>query len=294
VATSALFASAAVAKNFGSIKVATDNGEKTVYVVGTWGNVRVHDNGFTMDGGARVYLAEKATDNFDDPNMFWEVPLIGNHFSYDMDISRVDCHLNAAAYFVNMPAHNSSHQPDKGKGGDWYCDANDGNNFWCPEYDTFEGNKYTMATTLHTCQYQAPNFYPSCDRGGCQTNAYNAVPNGYCPRDDCKINTNKPFTISHAAISPDGQIMTGTNNWFKQGNNEMSFNACNNGDYQKNMGYSLHGTVFVASLWGGNGINMDWLDGMTHCWSNADLNNASVTFSNFQLKKNTAVEATLN
>ena len=35
--------------------------------------------------------------------------------------------------------------------GDWYCDANFGNNIWCPEYDTFEGNKHTLAGTLHTC-----------------------------------------------------------------------------------------------------------------------------------------------
>ena len=35
--------------------------------------------------------------------------------------------------------------------GDYYCDANFGNSIWCPEYDTYEGNKYTMAGTLHTC-----------------------------------------------------------------------------------------------------------------------------------------------
>jgi len=140
-----------MAKNFGSIVVDTDAGKKTVYVVGKYGNVKVHDNGFTMDGGARIYLAEKATEDFNDPNMFWEVPLFGNYFSYEIDVCNVDCHLNAAAYFINMPAHNSSQQPDKGNGGDWYCDANNGNNFYCPEYDTWEGNKYTMASTLHTC-----------------------------------------------------------------------------------------------------------------------------------------------
>ena len=38
-----------------------------------------------------------------------------------------------------MPGNNP------GDGGDYYCDANLGNNIWCPEYDTWEGNKYTMA-----------------------------------------------------------------------------------------------------------------------------------------------------
>ena len=27
-----------------------------------------------------------------------------------------------------------------GNDGDYYCDANLGNNVWCPEYDTWEGN----------------------------------------------------------------------------------------------------------------------------------------------------------
>ena len=41
-----------------------------------------------------------------------------------------------------MPGNNP------GDGGDYYCDANFGNNIWCPEYDTWEGNKYTMAGNM--------------------------------------------------------------------------------------------------------------------------------------------------
>ena len=55
------------------------------------------------------------------------------------DVSNVGCHCNSAAYFIKMPGNNP------GDGGDYYCDANFGNNIWCPEYDTWEGNKYTMA-----------------------------------------------------------------------------------------------------------------------------------------------------
>merc|ERR1712223_1880865 len=61
----------------------------------------------------------------------------------------------------------------------------------------FEGNKYTMASTLHTCNYVPPNYYDWCDGGGCQTNAFNVNSNMMCPKDRCTINTNKPFTISH-------------------------------------------------------------------------------------------------
>jgi len=83
------------------------------------------------------------------------------------------------------------------KGGDYYCDANFVNNNFCPEYDTFEGNKYTMVSTLHTCEHVPPNYYPSCDRGGCGTNAFNFNPNLMCPDDRCIINTNRRYTISH-------------------------------------------------------------------------------------------------
>ena len=72
------------------------------------------------------------------------------------------------------------------------------NDNFCPEYDTYEGNKYTMVSTLHTCDYVAPNYYPNCDRGGCGTNAFNFNPNMMCPEDRCTINTNKPYVISHS------------------------------------------------------------------------------------------------
>ena len=52
-----------------------------------------------------------------------------------------------------------------GNDGDYYCDANLGNNVWCPEYDTWEGNKHTMAVTLHTCN-GGNGYWDNCDRGG--------------------------------------------------------------------------------------------------------------------------------
>ena len=77
------------------------------------------------------------------------------------------------------------------------CDANKVNNNFCPEYDTYEGNKFNMASTLHTCEYVAPNFYPNCDKGGCSSNAFRVDRNMMCPENRCTINTNNPYTISH-------------------------------------------------------------------------------------------------
>ncbi len=273
--------SSVFSKNMGAITVDVDGTPKTVYVVGPdWsaGNVKVEGNGFTLRGGGRIYLAAKATDDFNDPNMYWQVHLNDKHFSYDEDLSNVGCKCNAASYFSQMPAYNAGQQPDKGPGGDWYCDANNVNGFWCPEYDTNEANKFNMASTLHTCNYVPPHFFSTCDKGGCQTHIYFAKSNGFCPRDDCTINTKKPFTVSHT------QNASFVNNWYSQEGRTMSFNVCNKDWYVKNMSYSLNGMVFVASLWGGNGINMDWLDGMTGCQGPCNIGGTSVRYSNFSLR----------
>lgn len=116
---------------------------------------------------------------------------MNKEFSYDVDVSNVGCHCNAAAYFIDMPGLSSTqyhkififthYLPGNNPGaGDWYCDANFGNNIWCPEYDTYEGNKHTLAGTLHTCDGGNGNWN-GCDRSGCQTNIFNVDSNAMCP-----------------------------------------------------------------------------------------------------------------
>lgn len=81
--------------------------------------------------------------------------------------------------------------------------------------------------------------------------------------------------------------MNNMNNWLHQGNNTFDFNVCNDGNYLRKMGTQIsEGMVFSASLWGAADINMDWLDGMTGCQGTCDMQNSSVTFSNFALNKN--------
>merc|ERR1712228_856437 len=203
-----------------------------------------------------------------------------------IDVSQVGCHCNAAGYFIQMPGHGGDQNPNPGGGGDYYCDANQGNDIYCPEYDTYEGNKYTMASTLHTCEYVAPNYYPNCDRGGCQTNAFNVNSGMMCPEDRCTINTNKPFTISHSQVKGGDGLMSAVNNWFYQEGRTVDFNVCSDGNYVKNMGYSLNGIVFSGSLWGGGGIDMGWLDGMTGCGGECNIDASRVTFKNFAVLPN--------
>merc|ERR1719383_716267 len=200
-----------LAKNFGSVNV---KGVGDVYVIGpdwTADFIQMNDNGFTLNGGGRIYFASNPSDSFG-PDVFWQTPLKNQHFAYTIDLSNVGCHCNAAGYFIGMPGANG------GEGGDYYCDANFVGGQWCPEYDCLESNRHTIAGTLHTCN-GSPGNWNDCDRGGCQANAFNVDSNMFCPEDRCTINTNKPFLISHHQDSGFANI------WMQQAGRPASISA---------------------------------------------------------------------
>ena len=73
------------AKNMGSIKI--EGVDEPIYVVAPWWAeefVSVHDDGFTLNGGGRIYFAKDPVDNFSDPFAYWQTPLIGHHLSYEI------------------------------------------------------------------------------------------------------------------------------------------------------------------------------------------------------------------
>merc|ERR1712098_635702 len=73
------------------------------------------------------------------------------------------------------------------------------------------------------------------------------------------------------------------NTWMGQDGKDASFGMCNDGGYIANMASSYGGMVFSASLWGGHGIDMGWLDGVTGCGGECNIEGSSVTFTNFEL-----------
>ena len=68
-----------------------------------------------------------------------------------------------------------------------------------------------------------------------------------------------------------------------QGGSSDSFPECRNAATLAAMAASYTDMVFTASLWGGGGIDMGWLDGMTGCGGECDIDSASVTMTNFEL-----------
>jgi len=233
-------------------------------------NIQILDNGFSMSDNTRLYLGSEASDVFA-PDNYWQAPLTDKHFSYTVDLSRVGCGCNAAAYFVSMPGLAST-------GGDYYCDANYGNNQWCPEYDIMEANKYTMASTIHACDKNpSDDTWNTCDRAGCQRNAYYVDHNMMCPEERCTINTNRPFNVSHFQNAEEVEVS------LKQDDKSASFAVCTHGGYVSNMAPAFDGMVFAAALWGSPDIDMGWLDGMTGCKDKCWIPSARVTFSHFEL-----------
>ena len=76
----------ASAVNFGSIKI---EGVGPIYIVGaewTAEFISVEEDGssFTLSRGGRIYFAKDPADDFSDPFMYWQAPLKGNHFSYEI------------------------------------------------------------------------------------------------------------------------------------------------------------------------------------------------------------------
>jgi hypothetical protein len=70
----------------------------------------------------------------------------------------------------------------------------------------------------------------------------------------------------------------------QQEEREANFMMCSDEGYANRMAESYEaGMVFGASLWGGNGINMDWLDGMTGCSGPCNLEGSSVSFRDFEI-----------
>merc|ERR1719500_1518915 len=137
-------------------------------------NIYMVDNGFVLHGGGRAYLATGG--DIGDPYTYWAADISNKHFAYSIDVS-----------FVNQN--------------------------WCPEYDTYEGNAETTNVALHTCDYVPPNDYPSCDKGGCGTNACTGIPGQYCR--GCTIDTNRFHYISHSQIY-NGEEMVKSNHFYEQ------------------------------------------------------------------------------
>lgn len=277
----------AIAYNNGAITIKIDGQDITKYVLSTNAstqNIRVSNNSITLIAGGRVYIGNSASNNLT-PSSYYYFDLQDDksqskRLAFDVDLSQVGCSCNGALYLVSMPAYGSNQQPQPGKDGAYYCDANQVGGTYCPEMDVIESNMYAMASTAHTCNYQPPHYYSYCDRGGCGTNILDSHESEYGPGK--KIDTNKPFTLSVIFTKGGNNKLASITNTFEQEGKSIFFNTCN-ANYLEWMGYSLPGIVMTMSLWGTGPGGMSWLDGKSGCQGGCNLEGSKVTFSNIRI-----------
>ncbi|KAG5915213.1 CENP-B protein 1, partial [Claviceps sorghi] len=187
----------------------------------------VHQGPYSKNIGSRMYLMR-------DESTYQTFTLLGNEFSFDVDVSRLGCGLNGALYFVSMDEDGGMRRFRSNKAGarfgTGYCDsqcprdikfvdgvANSQN--WtpsksdanagtgslgacCSEIDIWEANRMATALTVHPCRNPA---YHSChgDRCGGTDSASRYA--GDCDPDGCDFN---PFRQGNASFFGPGPGFT--------------------------------------------------------------------------------------
>ncbi|KIH93361.1 hypothetical protein SPBR_04211 [Sporothrix brasiliensis 5110] len=154
--------------------------------------------------GSRMYLMAS-------PTKYAMFTLLGNEFTFDVDVSKLPCGLNGAVYFVSMDEDGgmSKYSTNKAgaKYGTGYCDSqcprdlkfingwkpssNDKNagvgdmGSCCAEMDIWEANSMGMAYTPHPCKNNAQHVCNGDECGGTYSASRYA---GDCDPDGCDFN----------------------------------------------------------------------------------------------------------
>jgi len=171
----------------------------------------VTEHEYGVNVGSRLYLME------DDENykLFY---LKNREFSYEVDVSELQCGMNGAMYFVEMSANGGKGIGNNNAGakyGTGYCDAqcphdikfiegeanvidwssnpNDKSNNMgsgkygscCAEMDIWEANSMATAYTPHTCSIEG---LLKCEGIECGDNDKGERYDGVCDKDGCDIN----------------------------------------------------------------------------------------------------------
>ncbi|KAI9363348.1 concanavalin A-like lectin/glucanase domain-containing protein [Zopfochytrium polystomum] len=229
-------------------------------------NCTWHSTGATTDGDIRNYTANNivavpggfqvsttAVDNRvyianELGTAFQQFDLRGTRLSITVDISRVACGYNAAAFFVNMDA--------KAALGGGYCDGQT----TCNEMDIIEANIAATQLTSHACTNG------SCDKNGCASSTRSDPAFG--PKASA-VDTTRPFTFhtDFAVSAASGVLTTITQTFEQNGVSHQLPTALTAGNCGANGGFPAlsaafgRGMTMVFALWGSGGDGMSWLDG---------------------------------
>ncbi|KAI0477685.1 glycoside hydrolase [Xylariaceae sp. FL0804] len=171
----------------------------------------VTQGSYSTNIGSRMYLMSSETE-------YTGFELLGNEFTFDVDVSKLGCGLNGALYFVSMPTDGGvgDYPANKAgaKYGTGYCDSqcprdlkfiagkanvegweassNDPNagtgdmGACCSEMDIWEANSISAAYTPHPCTTVG---YDVCNGNACGGTYSTTRYAGECDPDGCDFNS---------------------------------------------------------------------------------------------------------
>jgi hypothetical protein len=140
-------------------------------------------------GGPRVYLIEE--DGTNENTMF----MLNDHeFTFDVELSSMQCGFNAALYFVGMTANEGG-----AENGTKYCDAQAVAGTFCSEMDIMEANTRAQQYTTHACIDTCGSFADAPECKG------NGSPSTVCDQSGCGLNPFRygPGTTYNAEFNND-------------------------------------------------------------------------------------------
>lgn len=204
-----------------------------VYGITTSGNALTLDfvtKGANTNVGSRVYLMDT------DDTTYKKFQVLGQEFTFDVDVSNLPCGLNGALYFVEMDFDGglSEYSGNKAgaKYGTGYCDSqcphdikfingqsnsagwvpstNDVNagtgtyGSCCNEMDIWESNKISSAFTPHVCTVAGQT---RCSGITCGDTASGQRYDGICDKDGCDFNS---YRMGNTSFYGPGMIVDTT------------------------------------------------------------------------------------
>jgi len=165
--------------------------------------------------GSRLYLMDTDKEKYKLFNMK------NREFAFDVDISTLECGMNPALYFVEMPADGGKgmgHNKAGAKYGLGYCDARCPHelNFingeanmqgtygaCCTEMDIWEANRLATSITAHPCSTVGLH---RCEGINCGDGDKHQYYQGLCDKDGCEFN---PYRMgNHTLYGPQQAVDT--------------------------------------------------------------------------------------
>lgn len=205
--------------------------------------------------GSRVFVKEASRDAYFIFNM------TNAHLEFDVNLSEIQCGMNAAVYLVEMPANGVTILDNYGANfGGGYCDANFLESFGCGEIDISEANAHASVFTIHECN--GPIGFKGrieCDSMGISSNPYLQDQTLYGNGSQFTIDTSKTFKVTLDSAKQNGMLERS----LVQNNKTVTNTLPISENVRRSL---LRGHVLAFSLWASDG-DMSWMDGGTngHC-----------------------------